>query len=504
MNKTYNSDGTTVRVFDGYSYEYDKQNRISAIKQLDALGAEVDLYSYEYDKLGQLVRYNDNKVGKSYTYTYDNNGNITEKAEYAYTTGVLSEATDTITYSYDNQWKDKLTRVGDKTIAYDNIGNPTSYLGATLTWQGRELTSYSNDDYTLNYEYDENGMRYRTTVLRTVIDEETNEETLEETNFEYVWADGKLVSLIYTNEDASGTAKYLYNEFDEPIGIVYSDASGFTGTYYYLKNAQGDITCVVDGSGKKQISFTYDAFGEVTECYHATNVTTFPGFVELMVQKAVRLLTPFGYRGYCYDTFTGLYYLQSRYYDPNVGRFINADDTNYLNATGTVLGCNLFAYCENDPVNKVDPKGTLSISANVAGFLLDVAFTAIGSWFKYSYDIVGAGLSYYAKKKGIKYFYQKLLYGVVPKVKGLFSKGFTLIRKAIWRVTGNISANAISTLFGKGINIITSIFSRLVRNNNLYTAFYFIGRMLTLGSLIALILDYVTDWNVYNEVIKIW
>lgn len=91
----------------------------------------------------------------------------------------------------------------------------------------------------------------------------------------------------------------------------------------------------------------------------------------------------------------------------------------------------------------------------------------------------------------------------MPKVKGLFSKGFTLIRKAIWRVTGNISANAISTLFGKGINIITSIFARLVRNNNLYTAFYFIGRMLTLGSLIALILDYVTDWNVYNEVIKI-
>ncbi len=242
------------------------------------------------------------------------------------------------------------------------LGQPKSYLGATLTWEGRELTSYSNDDYTLNYEYDENGMRYRTTVLRTVIDEETNEETLEETNFEYVWADGKLVSLIYTNEDASGTAKYLYNEFDEPIGIVYSDASGFTGTYYYLKNAQGDITCVVDGSGKKQISFTYDAFGEVTECYHATNVTTFPGFVELMVQKAVRLLTPFGYRGYCYDTFTGLYYLQSRYYDPNVGRFINADDTNYLNATGTVLGCNLFAYCENDPVNKVDYTGTISLS----------------------------------------------------------------------------------------------------------------------------------------------
>ena len=55
-------------------------------------------------------------------------------------------------------------------------------------------------------------------------------------------------------------------------------------------------------------------------------------------------------------------YLQSRYYDPNTGRFINADDTDYLDATGTVLGCNLFAYCENDPVNFVDPRGTVSFS----------------------------------------------------------------------------------------------------------------------------------------------
>ena len=55
----------------------------------------------------------------------------------------------------------------------------------------------------------------------------------------------------------------------------------------------------------------------------------------------------------------GMYYLQSRYYDPNTGRFINADDTNYLNATGTVLGCNLFAYCENDPVNFSDSTGEI-------------------------------------------------------------------------------------------------------------------------------------------------
>lgn len=91
------------------------------------------------------------------------------------------------------------------------------------------------------------------------------------------------------------------------------------------------------------------------------------------------MLNPFGYRGYCYDADMGLYYLQSRYYDPNTGRFINADDTNYLNATGTVLGCNLFAYCENDPVNKVDPKGT--VAANIVGAVIGAIIGVVGGTF---------------------------------------------------------------------------------------------------------------------------
>lgn len=498
INKTYNSDSESYRVYDGYFYEYDKQNKISAEKTLNADGTTTDKYSYEYDKLGQLVRFNNAVENKTYTYTYDNNGNILTKSEYEYTLAdELGISTNTTSFGYETQWKDRLSTVGDKTIEYDNIGNPTSYLGATLTWEGRQLKSYENDEYNITYKYDENGMRYRTTVVDKTSEENTT------AIIDYVWLGEKLVSMVVTGDDSTNlAAKYLYNDSDEVIGFKWVNDTDAQSTYYYLKNLQGDITGIVSSTGKLEISFNYDAWGKRTTDYHVDSSSPLAA-LQLLTKIYISLLNPFGYRGYCYDGYAGFYYLQSRYYDSNTGRFINADDTNYLNATGTVLGCNLFAYCENDVVNRVDPSGTLSISANVAGFLLDVAFTAIGSWFKYSYDIVGAGLSYYAKKKGIKYFYEKLLYGVVPKVKGLFSKGFTLIRKAIWRVTGNISANAISTLFGKGINIITSIFARLVRNNNLYTAFYFIGRMLTLGSLIALILDYVTDWNVYNEVIKI-
>ena len=70
---------------------------------------------------------------------------------------------------------------------------------------------------------------------------------------------------------------------------------------------------------------------------------------------------PFRYRGYYFDSETGMYYVSSRYYDPQVGRFINADDTEYLGADGSVLSYNLFAYCMNDPVNRFDVDGNWSL-----------------------------------------------------------------------------------------------------------------------------------------------
>ena len=357
VNKTYNGDSESYSLYDGYYYEYDKQNKISAEKKLNADGTTTNKYSYEYDKLGQLVRCNDAVENKTYTYTYDSNGNILTKSEYAYTlSSELGTATNTVTYSYDEQWKDKLTSVGNKTISYDGMGNPVSYLGATLTWEGRTLTSYEDETRKVQYEYDENGMRYRTTV--------TSKEDGQVGSFEYVWVDGKLISIVFVGDGSTSTAKYIYNDFDEPVGMIVTGAEGTVSNYYYLKNAQGDITNIVSSSGGKMVEFTYDVFGNQTAHYQS-DPSTMVGMVYWAEQVIVHALTPFGYRGYCYDVYSGLYYLQSRYYDPQTGRFINADDTNYLNATGTVLGCNLFAYCENDPVNNVDPTGFYSADAAI-------------------------------------------------------------------------------------------------------------------------------------------
>ena len=119
------------------------------------------------------------------------------------------------------------------------------------------------------------------------------------------------------------------------------------GAYWFEKNLQGDIVAVYDGSGKKLISYTYDAWGNFTTTYH--NGCTASSHANL---------NPFRYRGYYYDNELEMYYLQSRYYDPVIGRFINADGIGYLGADGTVLSYNLFAYCGNNAPNACDPCGT--------------------------------------------------------------------------------------------------------------------------------------------------
>ena len=98
------------------------------------------------------------------------------------------------------------------------------------------------------------------------------------------------------------------------------------------------------------VEYTYDAWGNILK--EKSNVT--PSYA------TVKEFNPFRYRGYVYDTDTGLYYLQSRYYDPTTGRFINADDTAFIGSSGTVLSCNIFVYCENNPANLYDYTGNCS------------------------------------------------------------------------------------------------------------------------------------------------
>jgi RHS repeat-associated protein len=111
--------------------------------------------------------------------------------------------------------------------------------------------------------------------------------------------------------------------------------------YYYLLNAQGDVVGLIDSTGALVVQYTYDAWGRLISTT-GTLATT------------LGVNNPLRYRGYVYDTETGLYYLQSRYYNPEMGRFINADSQL---TSRSVTGLNLFAYCNNNPVIYVDTSG---------------------------------------------------------------------------------------------------------------------------------------------------
>jgi RHS repeat-associated protein len=112
--------------------------------------------------------------------------------------------------------------------------------------------------------------------------------------------------------------------------------------YYYIRNAQGDITGLFDGSGTQVVSYTYDSWGKLIS-------------IDGTLKDTVGAKNPYRYRGYRYDTETGLYYLQSRYYNPEWGRFINADA--FAGQPGELLSHNMFEYCADNPINREDQSG---------------------------------------------------------------------------------------------------------------------------------------------------
>ena len=326
----------STNLFSG-NYSYDSVGNITAITGSAPA-------AYTYDSQNQLLT--EVHDGTTYTYTYDAAGNMLSK------TKTSGSGTDSFTYG-NTEWRDLLTAYNGNSITYDTVGNPTTwYDGATMTWvNGKRLASISaaSGHSALAFTYDVDGLRLTKTVG-------TGSSAVEH---KYTWQGGKLIA----EYDGTNTLEFFYDESGAPYAFSCNGT-----TYYYVTNLQGDVVRIVDANGTSQAEYSYNAWGQV-----------------ISATGTLAAVNPIRYRGYYYDVETGLYYVSSRYYDPHICRFINADG---LASTGQgFLGTNMFAYCLNNPANLIDRFGADAVWIQEAGSASGFGHSGLvsqdkgGDWF---------------------------------------------------------------------------------------------------------------------------
>ena len=207
-----------------------------------------------------------------------------------------------------------------------------------FTGEGRRLTEAEVGSDTVSYTYNIDGIRTSKTI-----GSETTEYFLEG-------------STVIAQKTGNNVLWFLYDADGQRIGFTYNDTP-----YLYVYNATGDVVGIVDDTLTMVVEYTYSPWGEILSTTGDEADT-------------IGVINPFRYRGYYYDEETGLYCLNSRYYDPETGRFINADTTDILTASPTSSGYdkNLYAYCDNDPISRADNSGEFwhIVAGAVAGGLI--------------------------------------------------------------------------------------------------------------------------------------
>ena len=329
-----------------YVYDYDKVNNIKSV----TVGNKKT--TYEYDELNQLTRVNDPFENVTHVYTY-NNGNIVYDLVYEYSVGVLpSYPLSATQYLYENAtWSDILTGVKKShfdngveiiddrySISSDTIGNITNLNGPKYSWLGRQLQSVSNSDNSkTTYSYNADGQRIAKAV---------NSANGDEYNYRYYYNGDILAGykLVITKSDGLSTTHnvaFMYDENGEAFGFNYNG-----NDYYYVRNAQNDVVRIVDSANETVVSYQYDSWGKLLSCEDTSE------------NDIVSFINPYTYRGYYYDSDTEMYFLKSRYYNPELHRFISADSV-VFELGSSIIGCNLYTYCLNNPIKMADTNGNL-------------------------------------------------------------------------------------------------------------------------------------------------
>ena len=265
-NTIYYSNGLNVKC------KYDEVGNIKEVYENNEL-----VNRYTYDTLSRIIREDNKKLNKTTTYSYDNNGNILNKRSYEYTLELLNNSYENVNYIYNN---DLLIKHNDIVIEYDKLGRPIKIKDKDLSW-GMEntLTKYETN----TYDYDAFGLRTKKNNIKYMYDSE-NKLIYESRVIYYIYEDGKLAGLNYNNKN-----------------------------YFYIYDLLGNIINIIDDSGKIVVKYSYDSFGN-HEVYNSVGE-------KITDQNDIGNINPFRYKGYYFDSETNLYYLQTRYYDPSIGRF---------------------------------------------------------------------------------------------------------------------------------------------------------------------------------------
>ena len=362
-----NKKSGAAQTYKKLKYTYDNLDNITWIRDYNVQSGQTakDIAKYTYDDQNQVTQ--EILANQTSDYTYDTFGNIRSK-KITYSDGSYEQ----YDYTYGNSiWQDQLPAISyrdtdgttqSREFVYDKIGNPTGYETGTdnwtFTWQhGRQLATAASGSTSIANTYDVDGIR--------------DSKTVNGVKHSYTTLGGKIVREAYGNV----TIDYFYDNNGKPYKLVVKNGTSPAVTGYYVVNLQGDVIAIVDSDGEIAVEYQYDAWGK--EISHTSSATD--DGIDLYDYNALK------YRGYYYDSDLGLYYLNTRFYDAEICRFISADTVDVISATASSLTeKNLYAYCDNNPVVRRDASGyvweTIFDIASLAGSIAEVIAKTSDIW----------------------------------------------------------------------------------------------------------------------------
>lgn len=400
--KDYDGAGQLTRIvtndengnlLESFEYKVDEKGNNTSEKSKEGLS------SFIYDKKEQLVK-ETRANGDTYEYTYDTVGNrLTKKITKG--TSITSSV-----YGYDSS--NQLISINGVKNQYDNNGNLINDGKRTYVYDAEDRLIEIKEGTTsiAKYEYDSEGLRMKKTIGTKSVN--------------YHYDENKNV-ILETDSAANILVSYVYDKDNRPLTMTKNGQ-----TYTFHSNGRGDITSVTDATSKVVAEFEYDSWGNVIK------------------QSGVEVNNiPFRYAGYRYDAETKLYYLQQRYYNPEIGRFFNKDPL--LGVKELPISQNGYAYADNNPVMNTDPNGMFSVPRKLKSIMRTFITFIFDDFIKNTLTnavliVSGGGVGAWTARK-------------------MAMKGFTMIarhpnRKAIKGfITGGVLAYITGSWFSKAAGI---------------------------------------------------